>query len=134
MINPKELRIGNLLNWEAEHLNAGISIVILIEENYFVIRSEYAWVRSDDKDQHIERIPLTPEWLDRCGFKRPEQREYFELNGIYICLDDNECRLCEEDAYEGNIIYIGKPFRYVHQLQNIYFDLTQEELIIKVTV
>jgi len=87
----------------------------------------------------LSPIPLTEEWLLKFGFNSNSWGE-FDLNGI--CLD------CENtDKYEWILYLEGesvKPIeskneyvcriyppielKYVHQLQNLYFALTGEEL------
>ena len=75
-------------------------------------------------------IPLTEEWLLKFGFEKrgyvkflgnAYQRFVLGRNGIYSI---NEIayiyEVCDHDLCE---------IRYVHQLQNLYFALTGEELI-----
>ena len=71
----------------------------------------------------IAPIPLTEEWLVRFGFEKCTDAYYINNvgnifkgeNGYWI--DDNE---------SGTINNI--PLLHVHQLQNLYFALTGEEL------
>lgn len=76
-------------------------------------------------------VPIMPEILERCGFgKSDEDLFVFELNGIYVeyLLDDSKYYL---SANQGEY-WIGDGFTYVHQLQNLYFALTGEELVINI--
>jgi hypothetical protein len=63
-------------------------------------------------------IPLTPDWLERCGFV--DNGSYWEYKGEpgFALLKDKELNL-----------YIGNPARTyvktVHNLQNLYFALTE---------
>jgi hypothetical protein len=70
-------------------------------------------------------IPLTEEWLVKFGFKLP----------AYSWIGD-KFHLSEWDRYplnwcvamnKNNAIVVSK-LKYVHQLQNLYFALTGEEL------
>lgn len=72
-------------------------------------------------------IPLTPEILEKCGFE-DIRGEYVIFNGICIYNDDERYFFADEDTHEGNINYFGNGFLYVHELQNLYFALTGEEL------
>jgi len=86
--------------------------------------------QSIDYREEYEPIPLTEEWLLRFGFKKDTAEHCYMHkgfpSGIYfvidaewaICGDFNECT------------YIRLP-KYVHQLQNLYFALTENELTIK---
>ena len=76
----------------------------------------------------FEPIPLTKEWLLKFGFNANRYNDEFEL---YPLMFD-----CEyTDHGEWNISYDGHPLstevKYVHQLQNLYFALTGEELTLK---
>jgi len=78
-------------------------------------------------------IPLTEEWLVRLGFELKHPKEIsnkgfyndkidysYSIDGtLYVGCDD------------GNGYGIPSKIRYVHQLQNLYFALTGEELIYK---
>ena len=79
--------------------------------------------------QFIEPILLTEEWLIKLGFEIgsdmfEEHTEYEKIvkPGVSITLSH------EFECYQG--IYSQK-IQYVHQLQNLYFVLTGEELEIK---
>ena len=71
-------------------------------------------------DQY-QAIPLTEEWLVRFGFDYLDLR--FWSSKLCIHLKDNEFYV----LYEQGRLFI----QYVHQLQNLYFALTGEELEIK---
>jgi len=78
-------------------------------------------------------IPLTEEWLYKFGFKVGEVEDYFDKNiGIKKIL---AIHLKDKEFIIGYGIYWTYHFKikYVHQLQNLYFALTGEELIIKKT-
>ena len=74
----------------------------------------------------IYPIPITEDILLKCGFKDLGYGE-FEL-GSYMC--DGEYT----DKDEWEFCYLGKRLctvYFTHQLQNLYFALTGEELTIK---
>jgi len=80
-------------------------------------------------------IPLTEEWLEKLGF---EVIDAFDSEGIedhYYLLKKNTISFCclrpfetiEIDFFDG--LELRKtPIKHVHQLQNLYFALTGEEL------
>ena len=125
-MKANELRIGNIVTHEGRYhytINDGCDI---------------------DASSIFSPIPLTEEWLLKFGFgkksinrqmafckKNPNSvAEYrFYLNSIsniieYVSVNYNVDSYCNEYA-------IAWDFKYVHQLQNIYFSLTGEELTIK---
>ena len=118
VVKSIELRIGNLVNYPLigiRPIRSGADIDSVFEDGG-------------------TPIPLTAEWLLKCGFKYDNVCEIYELNGIMLCEYHGEgCRLVELDR-EGEIVHVGKVFAHVHQLQNIYLDLTGEERTIKETV
>jgi hypothetical protein len=72
--------------------------------------------------ENLKPIPLTEEWLVRFGAEK-RSLHYYKLNGIIICVQDFffEC-------YLGGI---NVHIKYVHQLQNLYYTLTNKHLTIK---
>lgn len=74
----------------------------------------------------IQPIPLTEEWLLKFGFER---RPWGLIKGGLL-FRDNIKNPCEELTLQ-----IGNGFnvtvQHVHTLQNLYFALTGEELILK---
>ena len=125
MIEVKELRVGNIVALEypdgleyCEVKTIGISSVGLLngvgDFNNFSIES-------------IILIPLTKEWLIKLGFKYDEKTNEYKAPGVYGVWffsvgGDFVYRslLALTDDYEG--------YYSVHQLQNLYFALTGEEL------
>ncbi len=72
----------------------------------------------------IEPITLTEEWLVKLGFDKISGYEYRkgEFVAEYSILNYN---------FLWNNFVITIDLNHVHQLQNIYFALTNEELILK---
>lgn len=113
MINVRELRIANLLY----DLNRRI---FAVTPEDFIGANSYS------------PIPLTEEWLLRFGFKKAG------TSFIHSCgLKYHSPGIQSGTTGYGNWFAWGiKPIygvRYVHQLQNLYFALTGEELILKET-
>jgi len=74
------------------------------------------------EDFIVEPIPLTEEWLVKFGFKRSSTPNQLTLGRFSY-------ELSYSDLYYG-LSRMGKC-KYLHQLQNLYFALTQEELEIQ---
>jgi hypothetical protein len=71
----------------------------------------------------IKPIPLTEEWLLKFGFSK--KVDYLlQKRGFSICFEKHG------DIFECFLESIGIEIEYVHQLQNLYFALTNEELIL----
>ena len=92
-----------------------------------------AFEKIKNTKSEIQPIPLTEEWLIKFGFNQDEILNYrynseWKLDGknydfIYIDIDDKD--ICINDSWNH------RKIKYVHQLQNLYFALTGEELKIK---
>ena len=96
---------------------------------------------------YIESIPLTEEWLLKFGCEEIEtlhthwkSDKGFFLNGYVIFMEKNLGAIigeksndyfCDHSYQYRNGIGIIKEIKYLHQLQNLYFALTGEELEIK---
>jgi len=87
-----------------------------------------------EKLEYLQPIPLTPEILEKCGF---ENDNVFEKMFKYLnksIYDTDKLTFRKE---EGFICFDGIKYRtllkhiiYLHQLQNLYFALTGEELTV----
>lgn len=77
-------------------------------------------------------IPLTEEWLVKFGFKTNQYKDEFTLfhNNYEYLLD---CAYTDEGVFNFVVdsTCMDIDVKYVHQLQNLYFALTKEELEIK---
>ena len=142
MIQPQEIRIGNNVNTEfgiAEVIGIyedvvdvkGVSVIDNSSENKISIST-----RSFDgcvEYEKIQPIPLTEEILLNFGF-------YFE-EGFYCLRINNTAFMTiilhgsyvnyELSNFRQKIVFSRGEFSGVHQLQNLYFALTGEELKFK---
>lgn len=80
----------------------------------------------------IEPIPLTEEWLLKFGFDKTGEDDFDKTFGDIKQISIRKTKLFTSNKlgvyYNSTRITIIK---YVHQLQNLYFALTGEELKIK---
>lgn len=132
MIKATELRIGNWLKCNDLFIKvSGIS------ENSFTCTHEgLLYFNSED----CEPIPLSPEILEKCGFKDsriryadPNKNYPIEwTNGEYTINKENDNKFCLElSSDEWGYTTKEIEIEYLHQLQNGIFFLTGEELIFK---
>jgi hypothetical protein len=125
-----ELRIGNLVNYkivdELDERKEWFEPCEIDAVDLQIIHSDY------------QPIPLTEEWFLKFGFdKLGEFGEYYRIfnKGLIIDIEDagNEFIVWVRigDAILEPLLEVGYPIayiQYVHQLQNLYFALTNEEL------
>jgi len=132
-MKANELRIGNWVYIPQTKTNEQIGV---IEENGRFLTKGYK--TSYSSIECSRPIPLTEEWLVRFGF---EKLRNFSNNAIkldvfnYLCLDNGNdgskyCAVSIYDEDENVCVYLH-DIQHVHQLQNLYFALTGEELKLK---
>ena len=129
-MKANELRIGNFVYF-------GVNIVpIKSIHTESVLKSPvYVYVELNEKlanlcldMSEISSVPITSEILLACGFEKPA----YSYNGKIF-------HLSEWDAYPLNwLVAMNKNgaviidrLKYLHQLQNLYFALTNQELDVK---
>ena len=133
-MKAQELRIGNFIMFSDD---GTIFTVGSIEENGYTVQNEEGttWIEAEE----FEPILLTEEWLIKFGFSKRDNSVSFSyyIGGNEITHD-----------WLFDLTWLEKPERigapnapfyrngrhtifYVHQLQNLYFALTGEELTLK---
>ena len=112
-MKANELRIGNWVMYSSK---------IQVNENK--IRE------CVDHPERFGTITLTEEWLTRFGF---EQMKLYTGDNCFV--KEKFCVLCDGELknYDLRLTFdsdqtIRVQLHYVHQLQNIYFAITGEEL------
>jgi len=126
-MEAKELRIGNWVYNDTQEIN--------FQVDGGCIATEELRYKANNLYKGFDAIPLTEEWLLKFGFKQRENEayEFFEIDSViglfylrpsylggYYFGNDVSDELNDQINYE-----------YVHQLQNLYFALTGEELTVK---
>ena len=124
-----ELRIGNLV-YDDNNEICRICDLNSDKKNDFegYSKDEEIQIEYDDKEsiylsKVINPIPLTEEWLIKFGFTHPMLSCWFKIEHLEVYIQDN-------------IVWYDVPsdcleIKHVHQLQNLYFALTNEELKLK---
>ena len=130
-LSATELRIGNLVGI-ASSLNFNIGKVTLISNNRILLENKIS-----NKNHKFIPIELTEEWLLRFGFEKAKHSHGYDCyikdgfdfdivsHGRYWVLAIYTDESCTDSLY-----FAHGRFEYVHQLQNLYFALTGEELTI----
>ena len=123
-----ELRIGNLVSENV----LGISKVVgIIKSAAFLSNSPKSHYTIELKN--INPIPLTPEILEKCGFVYCTN---VDEDDLYI-KDNFRLEHMEFSSVENDGFYFYREYMdelnviTLHQLQNLYWCLCGEELIIK---
>lgn len=106
-MNPNELRLGNMVYWDNEN---GVPIRYLIVQ--------ISELRHYD---NFKPIPITEGELIRFKFiKNKNDTRYWKRGSLKIKQTDKGFKF----KYGESITYL----KYIHQLQNLYFALNNNEL------
>jgi hypothetical protein len=124
MIQANELRIGNYYMF-ADCEGIVYRSVKEIKHNQFGLQSDYDGVNFEI----CKPIILNEEWLLKFGFKESDEgfmKIKTRKKSIYleINLRDKRTILFSSNHYYNDIYHV----KYIHELQNLYFALTQKEL------
>lgn len=145
MLKATELRIGNYLQDTDGSVTKCIGISPKEPKVYVECENKNAifYIPFD----RIKPVPLTEEWLLKLGFVKEEDLGdmiYFNLRdkscksiGYGVCLNHDDIEFYKfrngfknPDTIETTNLIYDEPFlQYVHQLQNLMYALTGEELI-----
>jgi hypothetical protein len=119
-MRASELRVGNWINHAAEFAANTNNIQATAEDI----------VKVKDNPSHYLDIPLTEEWLLKFGFTHHAEypgHTYMRTEKLTLSVDQDS----DDDIIQ--VHYIDKStyiqIKYVHQLQNLYFNLTGMNLI-----
>ena len=115
-MEAKELRLGNLV-YDTEGKENNISLEALT-------------FLSKEPINQVRPIPLTEDWLLKFGFVHDKTHDnyYIGYNPCSVKFDNGEGGWFFSNDISSASWYIFTLFHYVHQLQNLYFALTGEEL------
>lgn len=146
-MKASELRIGNILSVNGVY-NAvtGIRNIFIGDNPKDVVEVEISGFSQVVilNEQSISPIPLAEEWLLKFGFKCIHEankhyaiqnpKGYKDLHKIHFFQTINDqWHLAFSDATTGKEHHhiVACHIKYVHQLQNLYYALTGEELTTK---
>jgi hypothetical protein len=109
-MNANDLRIGNWVQFR--HTETPVRITL----------GDFVREYNDEHLEDYEPIPLTEEWLLKFGFKSDVVSSVFGFKWVSINMTQ------DGDFWVENITGELVEIDFVHQLQNLIFALTGEEL------
>lgn len=152
MIKPNELRLGNLFEYHNQTVRV-LSILSREKSDFGYFEDSVGFLRNYTDEDCPTPIPLTEDWLLKLGFEnwglgtqwsnRLENYVRYVLHNVLDGTSNFEVHYIHstyggEDHYqyiiscdEDDRINWGEDIEHVHQLQNLYYALTQNELTIK---
>ena len=110
VLKESDLRKDNLIYWKGEVIKVDLEILTKLFGN-----NNYP----DSLKLNFKPIPLTEDWLLKFGFKIEKQYQCdFASIGVFTI------------SFGDNFFYDYTNLKYVHQLQNLYYAITQRELTV----
>lgn len=140
-----ELRIGNFLYPRAEFHNGEQSVrqVFGLHQDNRVsyIANSKTKVgyqeQVDDNINQIDPIPISEDWLHKFGFIKHSKFDVYSQLDVHIGNKYYQLSVQNQISFtdDWSVLLDGYlpaiQIQYIHQLQNLYFTLTGEELRIK---
>lgn len=137
MVNPVELRIGNYIEYN--------SMIMMIDgiqsprpmkdkrysNKYLINLFDGAGLITCTLEE-INPIPTEEDWMLKLGFEVTNSKHYSK-GKLSI-----QFPVIEQNLYPKGRVYYNswaiknEIIKYVHQIQNVYFDLENEELKLKI--
>ena len=111
-MKASELRIGNIVKHGI--IESIGSLLIQVSDTIY-------------ESEVIEPIPLTEEWLLKFNLNKPTNHHPYHFKKSMVEFLHSEYQN-ELKCFYNNVPMFSLPCAYVHQLQNLYFALTGEEL------
>ena len=116
-MTANELRIGNYV--KSNDVNMA---------PYFIVTASFLKQNEKEMSWFIDPIPLSQKWLEKFGFELDIEDDGYQKRKYKVSVSDEGCLFFINIGYYPEEI---AEFKYVHQLQNLYFALTGEELTYK---
>jgi len=138
MIQANELRVGNLFYLndddliENQHVYENIAIHKITGEDIHMCE-----IDNQAFNMFYKQIPISEKWLLKFEFKN--HLKGFLLNGFLVkrgITMQNSIITGSNNVISYLSVQLGEyvvKLEYIHQLQNLYFALTSEELTVSVT-
>lgn len=111
MIAPQELRLGNLIDKYGKPIKVDLGI----------------WTKINNGSVIYKPIELTEEWLLKFGF----EKKWDNIPGVGTFYFYQHILLNHRITEQFTMPIAGVKIKSVHQLQNLTFALTGEDLTIK---
>ena len=142
-IYVSELRIGNWLNFRHHKNDCPMPDFFWLPLTITAIKKDYVEVLDFESipltDDRVKPIPITEEWLLKFGFRKHKKgfsigiADYGYVINFLDWRNDWTFGIEYYDPMDDKMIgevfnFNGLGLQFVHQLQNLYFTLTGEEL------
>lgn len=133
-MKPQELRPGNFLGIDLKETPENFHTVTEVGHTVQAVDCLYSLEEIEERRCQkeyfdigdMEPIPMSKEWLTKLGFTESAKGNWKFPNGWGYVSFQNDVWY----VFMGSTS-VSKTYKFVHELQNLYFAMTGEELIIK---
>ncbi len=132
-MKASELRIGNLV---LDPVLGIVKVVDILSTNVIGVQTSHLKVNKVKSTktfmvdvEDLQPIPLNEEKLLKFGWEQYHNTNHYFIGELTICYVNKN--LGFKIAYLDMVAIDSISIKYVHQLQNLYFALTGEELKLK---
>lgn len=128
-----QLRVGNFIGSDLKADPQNFFTVLEVGDTMKVCDGAYSLKDIDERRMltnfidvsNFEGIPLSEDWLIKFGFTK--EKQFWSFEGFKVWESETNGKTHFYHINSEIIIY----FETVHKLQNVYFSITDEELLMK---
>ena len=121
MIKANELRIGNWVEF------CGKYFTLRSIDTIPRLRPSWGGFSQNPGLEDLNPVLLTPDIFEMCGMVRHKEIYFIHENNFGV-------KLVRDEYFLMNTELQRKGYKYLHQLQNVYFDLVGAELQVKLEI
>lgn len=122
-MKASELKIGYSYQRKDDYMSISKNTPVIVSSETNVVFTKEMLIDVLLNNKHIfVGIPLTEEYISKFGFEISNKKTWLKTSGVYPGQIDVEL------TKDFCLTFFGSKIKYVHQLQNLYFALTGEEL------
>jgi hypothetical protein len=124
MINIRELKLGNIIQEQGlPYLRLSPFIFREILDKPYLIKG------LKSKEPRFKPMPLSNEWMVKLGFSENKDGQWLNHRGLSLWFRlDLRDNVPDLTIWNYTSLFSIRQLQYVHELQNVYFSLTGEEL------
>jgi len=123
-MKASELRIGNLVYGVSDRIE---TVIGLTENTITAYVGKLSGSKMESSEKDYSPIPLSEKWLLKFGFIQTP----LTYDREKLCISISGIQYDNGRTYFNSWAILERQPKYVHELQNLYFSLTGEELMIQ---
>lgn len=132
MIDTRDLRIGSLIKYDNR-----VCTVEILSRTRLSIKYQYDGTTVTAFNAHfddVDGIKITDEWIERLGLEKDDYYDYFRwlTSNYQVAVETSPSGAGFSVLDEYSDYEFVRNIEYIHQLQNLIYDFTGQELTMEV--